>query len=132
MLKVLLMGAGMATVVGLAAQAQPGMPEPAQSTGQPPSGYTPEDKAQDARNAAQPDTGAAPVARPGMVVRDPNGDVVGTIVQVGQTGDGVSAVVVQVDGQPFTMAASTLTPAKGGFVSSMTKSQIKAAPKAPG
>jgi hypothetical protein len=120
MLKSLLIGAGLAGAIGLAAQAaQPDM-----------SNAAPQGKAQD--TAAQSDAGAAMAAKPGMMVRDANGEEIGSIVQVGQTAEGVSAVVVKVDGQPFTLAASTLTPAKGGFVSSMTKAQIKAAPKGGG
>jgi hypothetical protein len=118
MLTRILAGAGLAAAIAFTAQAQ-SMPDAAQSAGQPAAGYAPSDRA---ASAATP--------RPGAVVKDANGQTVGTITQVGQTSAGESAVVVQVDGQPFTLAANVLSPAQGGFVSTMTKAQIKAAARA--
>ena len=121
MFRNLLLGASVATALGFAAQAQT-MPAPDQ-------GATPPTADQAAAPAS---ADAASSAKPGMLVKDSAGAAIGKIVQVGQTADGQSAVVVNVDGKPFTLAASVLTPSGGGMVSSMTKAQIKAATKAPG
>jgi hypothetical protein len=119
----LLLGAGVATALGFAAQAQ-SMPAPDQGAAPPP-----------AEDQAPPPSAmdAAPAAKPGMVVKDSAGATLGKIVQVGQTADGQSAVVVNVDGKPFTLAANMLTPTSDGMAVSMTKAQIKAAAaKSPG
>jgi hypothetical protein len=123
MLKTLLLSASFALAIGAAAQAQPSMPP---SDTAPPSDSAPPADAT-APSASQAGVDAAMVAKPGMVVKDNAGATVGTVVQAGQTAEGVHAVVVQVDGSPFTMAANTLTPTGEGLVSSMTKAQIKAA-----
>ncbi len=123
--KNLLLGAGLAATLGFAAHAQ-SMPAPDQSDAQAPAGQPPAD-------AAAPPSGAdATAAKPGMVVKDSAGATLGKVVQVGQTADGQSAVVVEVDGAPITLAANMLTPNGNGLVSSMTKAQIKAASKSPG
>jgi hypothetical protein len=116
MIKSLLLGASLATAVGFAASAQPAMPGPDHEA---------------APSAAQAGVDASAVAKPGMVVTDNTGATVGTVTQVGKTAAGESAVVVRIDGQPFTLAADKLSPSGGGLVSSMTKAEIKAAPKAP-
>jgi hypothetical protein len=118
MLRNLLLSASL-TMLGFTAQAQPGaMPAAPQSpASEPPA----------APSASQSGVDAAAIAKPGMVVKDSAGATVGTVVQAGRTAEGVSAVVVQVDGRPFTLAASSLTPAGDGLVSSMSKTEIKAA-----
>jgi hypothetical protein len=124
MLKTLLLGASFALAIGAAAEAQPSMPP---SDTAPPSDSAPPPADATAPSASQAGVDAAMVAKPGMVVKDNAGATVGTVVQAGQTAEGVHAVVVQVDGSPFTLAANTLTPTGDGLVSSMSKAQIKAA-----
>jgi hypothetical protein len=123
----LLLGASVATALGFAAQAQT-MPAPDEGAAPP--------SAEQAPAPAGADTGtdaSTTAAKPGMVVKDSAGETVGQVVQVGQTADGQAAVVVNVDGRPFTLAANMLTPAGDGMVSSVTKAQIKAAAaKSPG
>lgn len=120
MFRTLLLGVSLATTLGFAAHAQT-MPAPDQNTAPPPTA----DEA-----GAPASANAASGARAGMTVTDSSGATIGKITQVGQTADGQSAVVIDVDGKPFTVAANTLSPSGAGMVSSMTKAQIKAAPKA--
>jgi hypothetical protein len=115
MLKTLFLGAALATTMGYAAQAQ---------SDTAPSGVAPQSQApaQAAADANTPNT-----AKPGMVVKDASGATVGTVVQVGQATNGLSAVVVNIDGKPISLAANMLTPAGDGLVSSLSKDEIKAA-----
>jgi hypothetical protein len=62
-----------------------------------------------------------------MVVKDASGAMVGTVVKVGKAANGQTAVVVNIDGKPISLAANMLTPAGDGLVSSMSKDEIKAA-----
>ena len=122
----LLLGAGVATALGFAAQAQT-MPAP-DSAAAPPAASPPADAAA----AAQHGVDATAAVKPGMIVKDNAGATVGKIVQVGKTADGTAAAVISVDGKSSTVAATTLTPAGDGLVSSQTKAQIRAAAKPPG
>jgi hypothetical protein len=120
MIRQLILGAGLVSAAS-AAYAQPithsSLPPPAVQSGM---------------SAMQAASDADAVVKPGMTVRDDTGATVGTVTQVGKTAAGESAVVVNVDGQPFTLAASRLSASGGGgLVSSMTKAEIKGAPKAP-
>src|ERR1700733_15505073 len=98
MFRNLLLGAGLAAALGFAAHSQT-MPAPDQSDAQSPAG-------QPSADASAPQSGSdtAAVAKPGMVVKDSAGATLGKVVQVGQTADGQSAVVVEVDGAPITLA----------------------------
>ncbi len=118
MLRTLFLGATLATTLGYAAQAQP---DPSSSSASPQS-QAPADQA-----ATQAGANAPSTAKPGMVVKDASGATVGTVVQVGQASNGQSAVVVNIDGKPISLAANMLTPAGDGLVSSMSKDEIKAA-----
>jgi len=118
MLRALFLGATLAATLGYAAQAQPDTSSP----GAAPQSQAPADQA-----APQPGANTPTTAKPGMVVKDTSGATVGTVVQVGQASNGQSAVVVNIDGKPISLAANMLTPAGDGLVSSMSKDDIKAA-----
>jgi hypothetical protein len=118
MLRALFLGATLATTLGYAAQAQSDM----SPSGAPPSSQAPADQ-----SSTQSGADSATTAKPGMVVKDTSGGTVGTVVKVGQATNGQTAVVVNIDGKPISLAANMLTPAGDGLVCSMTKDQIKAA-----
>lgn len=126
--RTLLLGAGVATALGFAAQAQT-TPAPESVAAPPPPAASPP---ADVAAAASAGVDATAAVKPGMIVKDNAGATVGKIVQVGKTADGTAAAVISVDGKSSTVAATTLTPAGDGLVSSMTKAQIKAAAKPAG
>ena len=125
MLKHMVAGAGLALALGFAAQAQP---DATPTTPDRSESAMSSDQAPAASSATQSGVDAAAVAKPGMIVKDNAGATIGTVMQAGKTAEGISAVVVKVDGKPFTVAATTLTPAGDGLVSSMSKAEIKGAP----
>jgi hypothetical protein len=84
------------------------------------------------RSAAPPATDAnatTTMFKAGMVVKDSAGATVGKITHVGKTGDGAATVAVNVDGKTVSVPVSSLSlnPAGDAAVSTMTKTEIKAA-----
>lgn len=134
MMRILLTGAALSLATGLA-QAQPAAPPastavnpPVSATGPnppaPPSATTPP--------AADTTAMAGSPYRTGATVKDPQGEVIGTIARVIKTPDGATTVSVSVDGRNVNLPASNLTPgADGGAVSAMSKAQITASTKPP-
>jgi hypothetical protein len=72
---------------------------------------------------------AAPDFRPGLIVRDPAGAIIGPITRVAQTANGATAVEVDLDGHRVSLSPSILMlkPSGDGVLSSMTKAEIRAA-----
>jgi hypothetical protein len=85
-----------------------------------------------AQPSAQPPAGSAEPAAPrftvGMVVKDSAGVVIGPITEIGQTSDGAVALLLNVDGRPIGVLATSLKITPGGdqAISSMTKAQVVA------
>jgi hypothetical protein len=120
--RALLIGAGAAGAVVLAgaacAQTQP-PPAP------PPSQVYVPGSASAAAAAAGGQVGVALEA--GMLVRDPSGQVIGSITEVGRTPSGTPAAVIDVGGTEVGVPAGTLTPLPGNqATSSQTQAQIMA------
>lgn len=122
MLRAFFLGATLATL-GYAAQAQSNM----SSSSAPPQSQAPADQAPAEQSSAQTSPDAPTTAKPGMVVKDASGATVGTVVKVGKTASGQTAVVVNVDGKAVSLATNMLTPAGDGLLSSVSKEEIKAA-----
>lgn len=127
MMRVLLTGAALSLAAGVAVAQAP----PAASTQVNPP------------NTPAPSTAATPPAsdttavagspyKTGGLIKDAQGQVIGTIARVIKTPDGATTVSVTVDGRNVNLPASNLTPsADGGAVSTMSKAQIAASTKPP-
>lgn len=114
-----LLAAALALLAGYAAHAQ----SPAQAPVSPA-------PAEGARTGNRPDVSStAADFRPGMIVRDESGAVIGPITRVGQTAEGAPAVVVNMDGRPVNLSPNILTrdTSGDGALSSMSKAEIRSA-----
>lgn len=114
-----LLSAILALSIGAAAQAQP-RPPPSQ-----PISPTSPEEAQTGEQADASVTAAD--FRPGMLVKDPSGVIVGRITHVGQTAEGETAVEVDLDGRRVNLSPNILSVdvSGSGARSSMTKAEIQ-------
>jgi hypothetical protein len=123
MMRILLTGAALSLVAGLAQAQTPSTAPPASTAVNPPSAATP---------PATDTTAMVSPYKTGMQIKDAQGQVIGTIAKVVKTPDGATTVTASVDGRNVNLPASALTPgADGGAVSSMSKAQITASTKPP-
>jgi len=122
-MRALFYGSVLALSVGFAALAQDAASQPVN----PPSASAP--PASDASATASTST-----FKTGMVVKDSAGFTVGTIARVRKAADGTASVSIAVDGKMVNLpgASLSLSPSGKQAVSSMTKAEIKAAPRTPG
>ncbi|WP_430421082.1 hypothetical protein [Phenylobacterium sp.] len=134
MMRILQTGAALSLVAGLA-QAQPAAP-PASTQVNPPVSATGPNPPAPPSATTPPATDTTAMAgspyRTGAIVKDAQGQMIGTIARVIKTPDGATTVSVSVDGRNVNLPASNLTPgADGGAVSAMSKAQITASTKPP-
>lgn len=127
-MRILLSAAGLCLALAATAQAQTPSSNPAGAVNPP--------------NPTAPSTAATPPAvdtsattspyRTGMVIKDAQGGMVGTIARVIRTPDGATTISASIDGRNVNLPASALAVgADGGAVSTMTKAQITASTAPP-
>jgi hypothetical protein len=144
MMRVLLTGAALSLAAGFAQAQTP----PASTQVNPPATATSPNPAAPPSTTTSPSTTSPSTAttppasdttamagspyKTGGMIKDAQGQVIGTIAKVVKTPDGATTVSVNVDGQNVNLPASNLKPsADGGAVSTMSKAQIKASTKPP-
>jgi hypothetical protein len=114
-----LLGAILALSIGPAAQAQPRAP---------PSQPISPTSSEEAQTGDQADASATVADfRPGMLVKDPSGVIVGRITRVGQAAEGETAVEIDLDGRRVNLSPNILSVdvSGSGARSSMTKAEIQ-------
>ena len=79
-------------------------------------------------------TAPTSMVKTGMVVKDSAGATIGNITSIRKAADGTATVAIAVDGKMVHLPGSALSLSPSGkqAVSSMTKAEIKAAPRPPG